>query len=334
MSSSAYQLSVEDNLDSVYAHTIFPYWQQNAECLQFDGVNGRKICFAKLPPQEANGNAIVISPGRTEAYLKYTELAYDLTQQGYHVYIIDHRGQGLSERETKRQQPGDVAQFQYYVDDLAQLLEQFVLPKQYQQCFLLAHSMGGAIAAHYLQQQPNVFTAAALSAPMFEINLGAVPMFAASALASLMVNIEHTFNCGPYYAPGQSDYKHGSFSTNLLTHSQIRFKHMQQVYRDNPQIQLGGPTNRWLYQSFKAMQSIIEQAKTINTPLLLLQAEQDSIVMAAGQNAFYESLMSTASPHNKLLPVPGSKHEILFESDSIRHPALSSILDFFASHTN
>ena len=36
--------------------------------------------------------------GRAENMLKWTELAYDVYQQGYDVLIFDHRGQGYSQR--------------------------------------------------------------------------------------------------------------------------------------------------------------------------------------------------------------------------------------------
>ncbi len=40
--------------------------------------------------------AIVISSGRTECMFKYEETIYDLYEEGYSVYIHDHRGQGFS----------------------------------------------------------------------------------------------------------------------------------------------------------------------------------------------------------------------------------------------
>ncbi|MDO6685482.1 MULTISPECIES: alpha/beta fold hydrolase [unclassified Agarivorans] len=333
MPTPSFRLSQEHELDTVYPEKIDPYWQKHAQPASFTGVNGLNIHYVKVTAETPNQQAIVVSPGRTEAYLKYDELAYDLAQQGYDVFIIDHRGQGLSDRESARHQPGDVAQFQYYVDDLAQLIEQQVLSQTYSHRFILAHSMGGAIAAHYLQQHPGIFNAAALSAPMFGINLGLVPKLIATSLAATMSRLEHSLQRGPYYAVGQSNYKHCGFNNNHLTHSEARFKQMQQVYLSYPQIQLGGPTNRWLHQSFTAMQQIIEHAKSINLPLLLLQAEQDSIVTAAAQRAFFKA-MTSSNDQGQFKIIAGSRHEILFERDTLRNPALNNILAFFAQHSN
>lgn len=55
--------------------------------------------------------------------------------------------------------------------DLKALVEHFDLG-HYQERFLLAHSMGGAIATRYIQTTPaHPFSALALSAPMFGVNM-------------------------------------------------------------------------------------------------------------------------------------------------------------------
>jgi len=67
----------------------------------FLGVDDIKIKYVAILKDDDKG-AVVISNGRTESYIKYKELAYDLGQQGYSVYIHDHRGQGFSGRMTKK----------------------------------------------------------------------------------------------------------------------------------------------------------------------------------------------------------------------------------------
>ena len=41
-----------------------------------------------------------------------------------------------------------------------------------QKLFLFAHSMGGAIGADFLEEYPEYFNSAILSAPMFQVNTG------------------------------------------------------------------------------------------------------------------------------------------------------------------
>lgn len=334
MHHAPYSFCSEQRLAQSYSESIEPYWQQYVEPGSFIGANQLNIHYLRLRAVEPSNKLIVLSPGRTEGYLKYAELAYDLAQQHYDVLIIDHRGQGLSDRETARQQPGDVANFQYYVDDLAKLIQQQLAKHQYQHKFLLAHSMGGAIVARYLQQQPADFNAVALSAPMFGINLGAMPKPLAEGLSRGMQQLEQRFKRGPYYAIGQGDYRPKSFASNHLSHSPERYQQMLEVYRRHPQIQLGGPTNRWLAESFKAMQQCLADAHKITLPLLLLQAEQDQIVTAEGQRGFFQALNPSTAAASQFSIITGAKHEIMFERDAIRNPALSEILDFFAQQTN
>lgn len=144
-------------------------WQQVSHH-KFTAADGVAIAYCQLL-QDDRKKAIVISNGRIESYLKYQETIYDLYQQGFSVFALDHRGQGLSDRLTENPHQGHVNQFADYVSDFAEFIETVVLPTEHQSMAILAHSMGGAIATHYLHQHPNVFDCAVLSSPMFGIVL-------------------------------------------------------------------------------------------------------------------------------------------------------------------
>ncbi|MGL5047826.1 MAG: serine aminopeptidase domain-containing protein, partial [Shewanella sp.] len=62
-------------------------------------ADGVMLAYMMVKHPQAH-TAIVLSTGRVESYLKYQELIFDLYQQGYSVYAIDHRGQGGSDRMT------------------------------------------------------------------------------------------------------------------------------------------------------------------------------------------------------------------------------------------
>ena len=77
---------------------IADFWK-SVQHASFQTSNNISIAYAtnfKRPEKPF----IVIVPGRSESYLKYQELAFDLDIQGYDSVIIDHRGQGLSARLT------------------------------------------------------------------------------------------------------------------------------------------------------------------------------------------------------------------------------------------
>ncbi|ABO25589.1 alpha/beta fold hydrolase [Shewanella loihica] len=282
--------------------------------------DGLKLAYCVAAHPESN-QAIVISSGRVEAYLKYQELIFDLYQLGYSVYALDHRGQGLSDRLTDNPHQGHVAKFSDYVDDLGLFVDTLVIPKQHDRLFLVGHSMGGTIATLYLQQAPKVFDAAVLSAPMYGICLPMPKPF----VRWLAGHLDNGSSSKPNYVLGGKNYQPVPFEQNELTHSAKRYQDYRRLYETYPQLQLGSPTNRWLTESLDACEQAVEAAKHTQTPILILQAEEDSIVDNRAQDA-------ARGEHCHLFKVAHARHEIFIERDSARNQALGQLADFLSLH--
>ncbi len=90
--------------------------------LQDGSPDSTMLCCHQRKAATKPKATVVVVNGRTESYLKYQELAYELTQQGYQVLMFDHRGQGLSTRLTDNPHKGHIEDFQQYVDDMHQLI--------------------------------------------------------------------------------------------------------------------------------------------------------------------------------------------------------------------
>lgn len=176
-----YQLTPEADVATLHQQTLPDFWRQHAVESAFKGKDGITIRYAALRQAKVD-RAILIVNGRVESYLKYQELAWDLWRQGYSLYLIDHRGQGLSDRLLADQEKGYVDQFDDYVLDLKQFHDEVIAQDQPAKLFLLAHSMGGAISARYLERWPDDIEAAVLSSPMMGINLGGLPKWLAKGL--------------------------------------------------------------------------------------------------------------------------------------------------------
>lgn len=282
-------------------------------------------CSLKHP---AHQKAVVIVNGRIESAWKYQELCYDLFCQGFDVYTYDHRGQGLSDRLTEDRQIGYVHEFQDYVTDLQGLVAHFDL-NGYQQRFLLAHSMGGAVATRYLQTTPNhPFHAVAMSAPMFGVNM---PWYL-RPIAPLITQLMTAFSPQPTYAPGYGAYHPKPFHLNLLTHSEIRYRLFRELYEAHPELQIGGPSHRWVWQSLLATKQCLQMTRQIKIPMLILQAEEEAIVCNQAQNRLLKKLSRTQQ-YAELQTILGARHELLFEQDAYRNQALAHILRFFSTHS-
>lgn len=320
-----YQLTTEAEVPALHRQTLPAFWREHAVEGEFKGKDGVSIRYAALRQAKVD-RAILIVNGRVESYLKYQELAWDLWRQGYSLYLIDHRGQGLSGRLLADPEKGYVADFDDYVLDLKQFHDEIVLADKPAKLFLLAHSMGGAISARYLERWPNDIEAAVLSSPMMGINLGGLSKWLAKGLAATMDQVGSWWG-EPPYGPGQGGYVAHGFADNGLSHSEARYQAFRQLYERQPQIQLGGVTAHWIRESIKAGDAAIAEAARIQTPLLLIQAGEDDIVDNAAQERF---CLETRCAGDKPLRIEGGWHELFIEADAQRLPTLTATLDFFA----
>ncbi|WP_114327671.1 alpha/beta fold hydrolase [Candidatus Colwellia aromaticivorans] len=329
--------TTEHQLSSRYVDEIAHFWQQG-NFSHFSGIDNVRINYATFINTTGimPSKCLVISSGRSESYLKYKELSFDLFNNGYSIFLIDHRGQGLSEHLLANVHKGHIDNFQYYVDDLTSFIENIVTPHcQGSKPYLLAHSMGAAIGARYLQDFPNKIQAAVLSSPMFGFNSGSVPEFIAESALKISAQLNQWFDDTPWYFPGHKDFSHNAFSDNILMHSPIRYQIFSQLYNTTPEIQLGGVTVYWLTESQKALDKIFNNIDKITAPTLVLQAGQDKIIKNQAQNDFCQQLhllQPHSCPNGKPLIIDDAYHELFFESDVYREQALNAVMEWFEKH--
>ena len=259
---------------------------------------------------------IVVSPGRQEPMKKYYELVHDI--QDANFYLIDHQGQGESERLLKDPQKGHVIAFQDYVNDFTSWMNTHVIPEiKGEPLYLIAHSMGGAIATRYMEKHPDVFQKIVLSAPMYDVYTKPYPGTVARALAKVLMLAGR----GNHYAPERGPYvpEDDTVLTSEFSHSEVRIEMNKYLFVEE-KLAVGGATVRWVAEAFKGMKGIQFVGKKLSQPILLLQAELDTTVMPKKQVQFCQ-LASDC----KLVKMEGAYHEILQEKDSIRNRAIELI---------
>jgi lysophospholipase len=305
----------EDQFEDLWKKKALPYFQQieRGEIVNLEGLKIRYYSVQKNAPE-----TLVIVPGRTEPALKYAELLYDLRHANLNVFIFSHQGQGESERLLNDPHKGHVRNFHNYVKDMELFMEK-VVSKTPGKKFLLAHSMGGAVAALYLANNPDVFEKAVLSAPMMELNTDPYPETVARYLGRLLVSIGK----GTSYAPDRGPYipEADVFETNPATLSEVRFNASKHIFTHYPEVAIGGPTARWVHEALKATKNI--HKLQIKTPVLMFQSGLDEFVKPGSQNQFCRKSFC------EKIEMPESKHEILMERDFIRNEALAEIESFF-----
>ena len=313
--------------------------------------------------------AVVLVPGFTEGLTMYQELIHDLVQNGYSVYIHDHRGQGFSTRlleDAEDASKGHIDQFDRLVADLDRFVQKVrdhrartgsaAMP-----LFVLAHSMGGAVVSLHLAQHgaDTPFAAAALITPMHE------PTIAGSGLGERIERVARRW-CDelsvqlPFQLPwlsaqrvaGQGfDLARAAFEAkpdradNDLSHSVPRLMRRwadraatcEGEHCGHGDAKVEGPTLRWVSQACTgSRQSRGPEAGRISVPVLLINGGQDTVVEAAAQQAFCEHVNTPAEAGQPAhagrcvaYTLPTARHAVLVEVDSERRPALAHTLAFF-----
>jgi len=316
-----YRLSTESSLmNSLHVYKIDSLYDTGNDGY-FDGANNVKIYYKYFLQDGKENGAIVISAGRTEAAIKYKEVIFDLFNNGYSVYIHDHRGQGLSGRMVGDHDMGYVEKFSYYIDDMKYFYDHFVVANHHKNKYLLAHSMGGAIGVTYLEDHPHDFKAATFSSPMLGLKFpecGVVEFFKMD---------------NPKYAPGQNNYDEGltTFEENHLTTCKVRYGRMNRVFDEVPEARLGGASYKWLDESCKQFDIISNNIANIKTPLILFSAEDEKIVATSAHDHFIKKLNELGKDADAHL-IEGAQHELLIEKDELRIEVITNILDFYNEH--
>ncbi len=288
---------------------------------RFQNTEGQRLSYSfALNP--GNKKKLIIVPGRTEPAMKYAEVLYDLKDQDFDLFIMDHQGQGESSRIPNDLQKGHVNRFDDYVTDLEAFIRTIVIPEGDKESplYLLAHSMGGAISVKLMAKSPQLIKKAALIAPMIEMNTAPYSETVARIFSKFLVLTGKSFQ----YAPGRGPYvpEEDIFENNPYTHSEERFNVAKYISVNYPRLIVAGPTTRWVHESLKATKKL--SLVRLKTPLILFQAGLDEIVKPRRQKNF--CLNNDCQFHL----IPDAHHEILMERDVIRDDVIMKIKDFFA----
>ena len=316
----------EQNFVADYASLVLPYYEAGSGG-SFISEQGVRLSF-RVFNRGAASPAIVLLPGYSESYRKYAELIFDLGSRGYSIYTMDPRGQGASQRLTPLHDLGHVDDFENYVRDLDTFVTRFVLPGHHPRLFLLAHSMGAAIAARYLPDHPRVFDAVVFSSPMFRINTGDTDetfAYFGSWWKTVTGKAEQPVD-------GLDRYGYAGEATvdqSRVTSSPPRWHLSEQIIRDDPALAMGGVSYGWLFQALIATAGIERMANLLQVPVVILKAGGDAIVKTdsddwyCGQSRVPCTVISA--------PFKDAKHEILQERDAMRDPAIAAIAAILAA---
>jgi lysophospholipase len=199
-----------------------------------------------------------------------------------------------------------------------------VKQKEHRKIFIVSHSMGSAISTLYTAKNPGAINGLILAAPMFQINTAPHSDLAAIAMIDYKILSGHAKD----YAPGKKDFNPTApFQGNYLTHSEARWNFIRDSVIQEKSF-IGGPSNRWVKECFRADWYISSIAYEFETPTLLIQSGNDQLVVNEASTDFCKHAKACVA----LPPIPGASHEIFSESDEYRDDVLAQIADYVRSH--
>lgn len=280
----------------------------------FTNEDGASVRYGHVSPKNKNDvkGTVAILPGFRETAEKYHETVQDFVDRGYAVWVMDWRGQGGSDHYLANDpQKSHSEGFDAQIRDLDHFISKVVKPEKEKPLLLAAHSMGAHLSLRYLKEHPGMIDGAMLTAPMLDIKTGALPKHIARTLAKHAVSSGK----GEKYIPGGKAWQETSFADNRLTHDETRHNRGQEIMKNNPHLQTGDATYRWVHEAFKSMDIVNEETylRAIDTPILLGTAGQDETVDVPPQDRAAKML-----PRCIQETFPDARHEIWMETDNIR----------------
>ena len=316
-----FELISETNYRETMEKTVEPQLASIREEISLP-LEGGGALHAELYEQPKAERAVVVLHGYTESGEKFREMTWYFLQSGFNVYAIDHRGHGKSARSVDETWLTHVDLFSDYVNDLEAFMNHVVLPrtKALPLC-LYAHSMGGAVGGMTLQRRPQMFARAVLTAPMIAPSSAPFPSWMGAGIAKFMCAIGKTKEMAFIGKP--FDPKNETFEASFGT-SRARFDYYARKRLENAHLQNNAPTYGWVKEAVGVTKVLLnpEADRQIQTPLLLCQASQDTVVRLPEQNQFVSLL-----PHAQLRAFD-AKHEIYMSGDDVMREYVPAVIGF------
>lgn len=303
---------------------IRPYLESISEKGFMHSDYGHEIYYEHFSILNAKG-CVVILHGFTEGIRKYSEVIYTFIKQGYEVFMIEHFGHGSSTRSKEVYDDFSkvsVDDFEIYTDDVIKFTKEIVKGKtNCSKLILFGHSMGGGIATRVVEKEINLFNCCVLSSPMIGVNMGGIPNWIGRFLSSIMVKLGKKYD----YVFGHHKFRDDGDFERSPDKSRERYNYFEKIKRENDRYKSNGATWAWVHSSLIATSKMIKDAKRIVIPILLLQAESDQSVRKDSQEKF-SSIVDSCD----IVEIKGSKHEIMFSSDSVNRVFWSEIFSFLS----
>jgi acylglycerol lipase len=270
----------------------------------FDGAGGVLIYWQAWLPDNEPRACIALAHGASEHSGRYEWTATQLTDAGYAVYALDHRGHGKSGGPR-----AFIDRMENAVADVGTLIAMAAADHPgAERPMLFGHSMGGGVALAFATRRQDEIDALILSAPVAVVETASPVERIAGHVLSVI-------------AP-----KLGVFAIDSTTVS--RDPEVVAAYDADPLNYHGKLPARTVHELTTEIGRFPESLKTLTLPLLVMVGTGDRLVPPAGSELVYE----TASSEDKTIKrYAGLYHELVHEPE--RDQVLADLTGWLGAHT-
>lgn len=292
----------------------------------FKTSDGVRVRYGVFPADGLAIGTVLLINGHREFIEKYSEFIDDFRQRGFHVFTMDHRGQGLSDRALKNRKKSHNPNFERIILDIHEVVEEVVRPAELGlPVFLVAHSWGAHLAIRYLHKFPNVVDKAVLLSPMTDLDHhGFFYIFFAKIYFSVMFFLGFSKAFAPGQVRRRSMINHNE-TIKVLTHDKERYEKGQAALDYNPELFVGGVTFGWIKGALDSIKKIKSEGfmEKIITPTLFLLSGDEKVV-----NNKTTLRLITRLKNVNVATIIDAKHEIYRETDLYRDQMWKQINKF------
>lgn len=315
----------EESYQEMMENIVEPFLKERSRELFLKREKDRTLHCMKYQAENPKG-AVLISHGFTESAEKYKEISYYFVKEHYHVYMPEHCGHGKSYRLTEDPSLVHVDHYERYVKDLLFIAALARKENQNLPLFLYAHSMGGGIGAAAAARKPELFAKIILTSPMIRPLTGSIPWSLARMISAGMCLAGRS----TAYANGRPYDGKENFEDSASL-SRARFTYYQKKRDNQRELQTCAATFGWLREAGKLNAYLSREAiKRIQCPVILFQAQQETMVSKKEQDRFINALKSRGI-NAELISIENARHEIFNAEFPVLEKYWAQVFAFFGS---
>lgn len=288
---------------------VEPYLKSVCRNGMLQGTDGANLSYYVYGEEDAH-TTLVLVHGFSEFVEKYQAFIFRFLQMGFRVCALELRGHGGSDRFVQDVSMVYVDDFREYVRDVRRFVKKVVVLYNGKK-ILLGHSMGGLIAALYIEKYTCDFDGAVLSSPMMQMKTRNVPFAVTRLYADTMVRTGH----GKEYVKGDGPYDGISDPDTSSCELRVRHDYIMKKRQAHKEYRTWGASYSWLSASCKAAVQARRRSnvKRIQIPVLFLVAGKDRMVRPEITKRFARCI-----PSARYVYFENARHEIWNAGDRDR----------------